>query len=91
MLVDLDDLATGHQEGKPRRQQLHQPREVVPVRGQHIEGGPRVRSSTLLPEAMKTVLGIDGPISVFADDNHMMGSMTAKSLLAKIAQGARHV
>ncbi len=56
-----------------------------------LNGGPRISSTTTLPEAMKTVLGLDQPVGVFDETTqHLLGCVTARSLLERIAQGARH-
>ncbi|MCY1557824.1 hypothetical protein D9M68_947060 [compost metagenome] len=48
-------------------------------------------SRTPLPEAMKIVLGIEHPVGVFDETNRLLGGISARSLLQKIAQEARHV
>lgn len=55
-----------------------------------FNGGPRMSSSTSLNEAMKTVLALDQPVGVFDAGDRMLGCVTAKSLLVKISEGARH-
>jgi glycine betaine/proline transport system ATP-binding protein len=61
------------------------------LNGHSYNGGPRVPAATMLPEAMKTVLGLDHPIGVVDVNDQILGCMTAKSLLIKISQEARHV
>jgi len=62
------------------------------LNGHSYNGGPKVPSSTMLPEAMKTVLGLDEPVGVVDEaTDQVMGCMTPKSLLVKISQEARHV
>ncbi|WP_367172290.1 glycine betaine/L-proline ABC transporter ATP-binding protein [Aquabacterium sp.] len=55
-----------------------------------LNGGPRMPWTTTLPEAMRHVLGQDQPVGVVDDANQLLGCITAKSLLVKIAEGARH-
>lgn len=55
-----------------------------------LNGGTRIASATTLPEAMQTVLGEDGPISVYDEADHCLGGITPKSVLGRIAQGARN-
>ncbi|PXW99311.1 glycine betaine/proline transport system ATP-binding protein [Sphaerotilus hippei] len=55
-----------------------------------IQGMTRLPATTTLPDAMKTVLGLDQPVSVFDDAEHLLGCITPKSLLVKIAS-TRHV
>ncbi len=54
-------------------------------------GGPRLPCSTTLNEAMKIVLGRNEPVSVFNAQDQLLGCITARSLLVKISQEARHV
>jgi len=60
------------------------------LNGHSYNGGPRISSDMALPEAVKTVLGLDQPVGVFDGANHLVGCITAKSLLNKISEGARH-
>jgi glycine betaine/proline transport system ATP-binding protein len=54
-------------------------------------GAPhRLRATTALPDALRTVLGLDQPVGVFDDAERLLGCITAKSLLHKIAS-TRHV
>ena len=59
--------------------------------GQSYNGGPRVPAATPLNDVMKAVLSLDGPVGVIDGSDQLMGCMTAKSLLIKISQEARHV
>lgn len=59
--------------------------------GHHLNGGPRVPAGMPLSDAMQMVLGMDEPVGVVGDANQVLGCMTPKSLLVKIAQEARHV
>lgn len=54
-------------------------------------GGPRLPWSTALPEAMKIVLGMDQPVCVFDATDKLLGCISARSLLVKMSQEARHV
>ncbi len=56
-----------------------------------LNGGPRLPWSTLLPEALRRVLGGNEPVGVVNDANALVGCITPKSLLVKMAEGARHV
>jgi len=56
-----------------------------------LNGGPRLSSSTSLPEALRRVLHGNEPVGVVDDTNELLGCITPKSLLVKIAEGARHV
>ncbi|NDY91772.1 quaternary amine ABC transporter ATP-binding protein [Ideonella livida] len=49
----------------------------------------RLRATTTLPETLQTVLGLDQPVSVFDDAERLVGRITARSLLLKIAS-TRH-
>lgn len=49
----------------------------------------RLRHTTALPDALRTVLGLDQPVGVFDDAEHLLGCITPKSLLQKIAS-TRH-
>jgi glycine betaine/proline transport system ATP-binding protein len=49
----------------------------------------RLPASTSLPEALRTVLGLDQPVSVFDEAERLVGCITPKSLLLKIAS-TRH-
>jgi glycine betaine/proline transport system ATP-binding protein len=51
--------------------------------------GNRIAANTTLPEALRTVLGLDQPVSVFDDTERLVGCITPKSLLIKIAS-TRH-
>ena len=51
--------------------------------------GTRLPAHTTLPEALRTVLGLDQPVSVFDDAERLVGCITPKSLLIKIAS-TRH-
>ena len=61
------------------------------LNGHSYHGGPRLPWSTTLPEAMKIVLGIDQPVGVFDATDQCLGCISARSLLAKMSQEARHV
>lgn len=62
------------------------------LNGHSYHGGAKVPASTRLDDAMKTVLGGDEPVGVFDEaEERMLGCITAKSMLAKMAQEARHV
>ncbi|MBT9552523.1 MAG: betaine/proline/choline family ABC transporter ATP-binding protein [Hydrogenophaga sp.] len=61
------------------------------LQGQMFSGGHRISAQTPLPEAMKIVLGIEQPVGVFDEANRLLGSISARSLLQKIEQEARHV
>ncbi|MCW5222264.1 ATP-binding cassette domain-containing protein [Verminephrobacter aporrectodeae subsp. tuberculatae] len=61
------------------------------LNGHSYGGGPRLPWSTPLPEAMQTVLGIDQPIGVFDATDRLLGCISARSLLARMSQEARHV
>ena len=52
--------------------------------------GHRLAAATTLPDALRTVLGLDQPVSVFDDTERLVGCITPKSLLTKIAS-TRHV
>jgi glycine betaine/proline transport system ATP-binding protein len=52
--------------------------------------GNRLPATTTLPEALRTVLGLDQPVSVFDEAERLVGCITPKSLLIKIAS-TRHV
>lgn len=45
----------------------------------------RLAATTTLPDALRAVLGLDQPVSVFDDAERFVGSITPKSLLTKIA------
>lgn len=49
----------------------------------------RLPANTTLPEALRTVLGLDQPVSVFDETERLVGCITPKSLLIKIAS-TRH-
>jgi glycine betaine/proline transport system ATP-binding protein len=51
--------------------------------------GNRLAASTTLPDALRTVLGLDQPVIVFDDTERLVGCITPKSLLIKIAS-TRH-
>lgn len=59
--------------------------------GRPYADGPRLPWSTPLPEAMKTVLGIEQPVGVFDAANRLLGCISARSLLIRMSQEARHV
>lgn len=61
------------------------------LNGHAYSGGPRLPSSTPLPDAMKIVLGRSEPVSVFDTNDQLLGCVTARSLLVKMSQEARHV
>lgn len=61
------------------------------LNGHSYHGGPRLPWSTPLPEAMKIVLGVDQPIGVFDATDRLLGCISARSLLVKMSQEARHV
>jgi glycine betaine/proline transport system ATP-binding protein len=61
------------------------------LNGHSYHGGPRLPWSTTLPDAMKIVLGMDQPVGVFDATDQLMGCISARSLLAKMHQEARHV
>jgi glycine betaine/proline transport system ATP-binding protein len=50
----------------------------------------RLPAATTLPDALRTVLGLDQPVSVFDEAERLVGCITPKSLLIKIAS-TRHV
>jgi len=52
--------------------------------------GSRLPATTTLPDTLRTVLGLDQPVSVFDDAERLVGCITPKSLLIKIAS-TRHV
>jgi glycine betaine/proline transport system ATP-binding protein len=47
--------------------------------------GTRLSATTTLPDALRTVLGLDQPVSVFDNAERLVGCITPKSLLTKIA------
>jgi len=51
--------------------------------------GTRLSATTTLPDALRTVLGLDQPVSVFDNAERLVGCITPKSLLTKIAS-TRH-
>ena len=51
--------------------------------------GNRLSATTTLPDALRTVLGLDQPVSVFDEGERLVGCITPKSLLSKIAS-TRH-
>jgi glycine betaine/proline transport system ATP-binding protein len=53
--------------------------------------GPRLPWSTALPQAMEMVLGMDKPVCVFDAADQLLGCISARSLLSKMSQEARHV
>jgi len=61
------------------------------LNGHSYNGGPRLPSHTTLPEAMKIVLGMDQPVGVFDATDQLLGCISARSLLVRMAQEARHV
>ena len=61
-------------------------RTVVPF---PAGGTGRLRATTTLPETLDTVLGLDQPVSVFDDAERLVGCITPRSLLLKIAS-TRH-
>lgn len=61
------------------------------LNGHSYNGGPRLPSHTTLPEAMKIVLGMDQPVGVFDATDRLLGCISARSLLVKMSQEARHV
>lgn len=50
-----------------------------------------IAAQTPLPEAMKIILSHEQPVGVCNRDNHLLGFISARSLLNKIEQEARHV
>jgi glycine betaine/proline transport system ATP-binding protein len=61
------------------------------LNGHSYHGGPRLPWSTPLPDAMKMVMGLDEPVGVFDAADHLLGCISARSLLVKMSQEARHV
>lgn len=61
------------------------------LNGHSYHGGPRLAWSTPLPDAMKIVMGLDEPVGVFDAADHLLGCISARSLLVKMSQEARHV
>jgi glycine betaine/proline transport system ATP-binding protein len=61
------------------------------LNGHSYNGGPRLPWFTPLPEAMKIVMGLDHPVGVFDATDQLLGCISARSLLVKISQEARHV
>jgi glycine betaine/proline transport system ATP-binding protein len=61
------------------------------LNGHSYHGGPRLPWSTPLPDAMKLVMGLDEPVGVFDAADHLLGCISARSLLVKMSQEARHV
>ena len=61
-------------------------RTVVPF---PASAAGRLRATTALPETLDTVLGLDQPVSVFDDAERLVGCITPRSLLLKIAS-TRH-
>jgi len=61
------------------------------LNGHSYHGGPRLAWSTPLPDAMKLVMGLDEPVGVFDAADHLLGCISARSLLVKMSQEARHV
>ncbi|BDT70823.1 glycine betaine/proline betaine transport system ATP-binding protein ProV [Comamonadaceae bacterium OS-4] len=61
------------------------------LNGHSYHGGPRLPWSTPLPDAMKIVMGLDEPVGVFDAADHLLGCISARSLLVKMSQEARHV
>ena len=61
------------------------------LNGHSYHGGPRLAWSTPLPDAMKMVMGLDEPVGVFDAADHLLGCISARSLLVKMSQEARHV
>lgn len=61
------------------------------LNGHSYHGGPRLSWSTPLPDAMKIVMGLDEPVGVFDAADHLLGCISARSLLVKMSQEARHV
>jgi glycine betaine/proline transport system ATP-binding protein len=61
------------------------------LNGHSYHGGPRLPWSTPLPDAMKMVMGMDEPVGVFDAADHLLGCISARSLLVKMSQEARHV
>ncbi|MEK8024763.1 MAG: hypothetical protein RLY78_900 [Pseudomonadota bacterium] len=55
-----------------------------------LDSAARLRSTTTLPDTLRTVLGMDQPVNVFDEAEHLLGCITPKSLLVKIAS-TRHV
>ena len=55
----------------------------------HFNGRNRLSASTTLPDALRTVLGLDQPVGVFDEAERLVGCITPKSLLTKIAS-TRH-
>jgi glycine betaine/proline transport system ATP-binding protein len=53
--------------------------------------GPQVTANTSLPDTMKIVLAMDQPVDVIDHNEQRIGSITARSLLARISQESRHV
>jgi len=51
--------------------------------------GSRLAATTTLPEALRTVLGLNHPVIVFDEAERLVGCITPKSLLIKIAS-TRH-
>ncbi len=49
----------------------------------------RLSATTTLPDALRTVLGLDQPVNVFDEAERLVGCITPKSLLIKIAS-TRH-
>ncbi len=61
------------------------------LNGHSQGGGLCLPWSTTLPEAMKIVLDRSEPVGVTDASNRLMGCISARSLLSKISQEARHV
>ncbi len=62
------------------------------LNGRPYDGGPCLPCSTTLPEAMQIVLGQLEPVGVVDPvSEQFLGCISARSLLAKISQEARHV
>ncbi len=61
------------------------------LNGRSFHGGACLPCSTTLPDAMKIVLGQPEPVGVVDAADQLLGCISARSLLAKISQEARHV
>jgi glycine betaine/proline transport system ATP-binding protein len=62
---------------------------VPPMDSVTCNNANRLSATTTLPDALRTVLGLDQPVNVFDDAERLLGCITPKSLLIKIAS-TRH-
>jgi glycine betaine/proline transport system ATP-binding protein len=61
------------------------------LKGHSYAGGPRLPGATQLREAIQIVLAADQPVGVFDAADHLLGCISARSLLTTMSREARLV